>query len=315
MKHAIGLLAFAIIAACSSSHEATSTTSQSLTSASPAGGVGDGGGSLGDDGGANQPVPPCHPNPKAAADIDTVAARGDVAGLPLPLKNRMLRLAGRPHTALPLQVFAEADGPSQLFKYFLLDTSGFEPNAFTELFSGVNDHAQLTATGGNCGLPTVGATRVALEPKPGLPTDPSDPRAFIDLFTDISPLFVINNESGWYEGWFIHDLVVPGTAAARADGHAQFGTLTAADAAEIAKMGTGNNVLGNTFTTDGNAVHLPSASDRFPTAQTNVVPIQVTLGAYNGMQQGDVHQLLGVQLPDRLGGTALRASVHGRIAR
>jgi len=51
----------------------------------------------------------------------------------------------------------------------------------------------------------LGAVRLVVEPKPGLPTDPKDPRAFIDIFTDISGLFVINNESGWYEGWMIHD--------------------------------------------------------------------------------------------------------------
>jgi len=118
------------------------------------------------------------------------------------------------------QVFNEADKPSQLFQYYLLDTEGFEPNVFTKIFPGINDAVQLTATGGNCGLPTVGSVRVVLEPKPGLPTDPHHPKAFIDVFTDISPLFVINNESGWYEGWMIHDLVVPGTAPPRRDGHA-----------------------------------------------------------------------------------------------
>jgi hypothetical protein len=95
----------------------------------------------------------------------------------------------------------------------------------------VNDHVQLTVTGANCGLPTVGAVRVVLEPKPGLPTDPKDPRAFNDVFIDMNPLFVINNESGWYEGWMIHDVTVPAVAAPHRDGHAQFGTLTERDAA------------------------------------------------------------------------------------
>ena len=78
--------------------------------------------------------------------------------------------------------------------------AGFEPNVFTTIFPMINDHVQLTVTGANCGLPTVGAARVVLEPKPGLPTDPNNPSAFNDVFTDISPLFVINNENGWYEG-------------------------------------------------------------------------------------------------------------------
>src|SRR5438105_1562361 len=191
---------------------------------------------------AEQPPPPCHPNPNAAADRDAVANRGDVVKLPQALKNQLIRLADRPHTYLPLQVFAEADKPSQLFQYYLLDTRGFEPNVFTKIFPGVNDHAQLTATGSDCGLATVGAVRIVLEPKPGLPADPKNPRAFNDVFTDISGLFVINNESGWYEGWMIHDLTVPNVnPASRKDGHAQFGTILPADASMLKQMGTGHN--------------------------------------------------------------------------
>src|ERR1700716_584787 len=204
---------------------------------------------------AEQPPSPCHPNPNAAADRETVANRGDVANLPQPLKDRLIRLADRPHTYLPLQVFAEADKASQLFQYYLLDSEGFEPNVFTKIFHGINDAVQLTATGGNCGLPTLGTVRVVLEPKPGLPTDPHNPKAFIDVFTDISPLFVINNESGWYEGWMIHDLVVPDTAPVRRDGHPQFGKITAGDAEELKEMGHHQNVPGALFTTDGNSVH------------------------------------------------------------
>ena len=240
---------------------------------------------------ADQPPPPCHPNPRAARDTETVANRGDVRNLPAELKDRLLQLAGRPHSVLPLQVFNEADPPSQLFQYYLLDTTGFEPNVFTTLIPGVNDQVELSVTGGNCGQPTIGAVRLVLEPKPGLPTDPNDPNAFIDVFTDIDPMFVINNESGWYEGWMIHDLTVPNIAPPRSDGTgaATFGTITQADADALKAMGTGNNVPGNVFTMDGQAVHLPSASDHFPDVQTNVVPLQVSMGAYNAMQQSDVH--------------------------
>src|SRR6516165_5045123 len=240
------------------------------------------------------PSPPCHPNPNAAADDATVANRGDVVNLPQPLKDRLVQLADRPHTYLPLQVFNEADpatqGPSQLFQYYLLDTTGFQPNVFTTIFPGVNDHVQLTVTGANCGLQTIGAVRVVLEPKPGLPTDPNNPRAFNDVFTDISPLFVINNESGWYEGWMIHDITVPEVAPPRPDGHAQFGKITQEDAAILAKMGNGNNAgAGNIFTIDGNIPHPPNASDHFPDKQTNVVPINESMGAYNAYQQSDAH--------------------------
>src|SRR5437870_6313563 len=240
---------------------------------------------------AEQPPPPCHPNPRAALDMKTVANRGDIQNLPAALKDRLVQLAGRPHSVLPLQVFNEADQPSQLFQYYLLDTTGFEPNVFTTIIPGVNDAVQLSVTGANCGLPTIGTVRVVLEPKPGLPTDPNDPNAFIDVFTDIDPLFVINNESGWYEGWMIHDLTVPNIASPRSDGTgaATFGTITAADADALRAMGTGNNVPGNVFTMDGLPVHFPSAADHFPDVQTNVVPLQESMGAYNAMQQSDVH--------------------------
>src|SRR5437660_1217013 len=223
-------------------------------------------------GDAEPPRAPCHANPNAAADSAAVASRGDVVNLPQPLKDRLIRLADRPHTYLPMQAFAEADGASQLFQYYLLDTAGFEPNVFTAIIPGVNDgNVQLTVTGGNCGLPTVGAVRVVLEPKPGLPTDPNDPRAFNDVFTDISPLFVINNESGWYEGWMIHDITVPAVDEPRPDGHAQFETVTQRDAEILKRMGTGNNVAGNIFTVDGQAPRFPSASDHFPAKPTNLV--------------------------------------------
>ncbi len=239
---------------------------------------------------AEQPPAPCHPNADAAADAAAVVGRGDVASLPAPLRDQLVRLAERPHSILPVQARAEADLPSQLFQYYLLDTTGFEPNVFTKIIPGVNDSVQLTATGGNCGLPAIGAVRVVLEPKPGLPTDPTDPRAFIDVFTDISGLFVINNESGWYEGWMIHDVTVPAVdPVVRPDGHARFGTILPRDAALLSKMGSGNNVPGHIFTVDGKKPHLPSPSDRFPDVQTNVVPIYLSMGAFNSLQQSDAH--------------------------
>src|SRR6185369_7750552 len=164
---------------------------------------------------AEQPPPPCHANKSAQADVAAVRERSDVRNLPGPLVNALTRMASRPHSALPTQAFAEADLPSRLFQYYLLSTDAFEPNVFTTTFAGVNDQAMLTATGPDCGLPTIGTVRVVLEPKPDLPTDPNDVRAFIDIFTDISGLFVINNESGWYEGWMIHDLTVPEVAPPR----------------------------------------------------------------------------------------------------
>jgi hypothetical protein len=238
---------------------------------------------------AEQPPPPCHPNPNAAADGALVRQRGDIAHLPDPLQDTLERMAERPHSYLPIQAYSEADKPSQLFMYYLLSATGFEPNPFTARLPGINDKAMLTATGANCGLPTIGTVRVVLEPKPGLPTDPANVRAFIDVFTDLSNLFVINNESGWYEGWMIHDLEVPNVARPRPDGHAQFGTMTAADAAALRAMGAHHNVPGQLFTMDGKAPHFPASTDRFPDRQTNVVPIQLSMGAFNCLQQSDCH--------------------------
>jgi len=226
----------------------------------------------------------------AQAQADDITQRGDVQNLPDPLKARLAELDGRPHSFPPLTVFSEAATPSLLFQYSLLDTNNFQPNVFTTTVPGINDGVAPTAAGPNGDLPTIGAVRVALEPKPGLPTDPNDPGAFIDIFTDISGLFVINNESGWYEGWMIHDLVVPQVATPRADrSGAQFGTMTQEDADALKKMGTGNNIPGNLFTTDGNVVRFPSAADHFPDTQTNVVPISLSMGAYNCLQQSDCH--------------------------
>src|SRR5438874_825259 len=210
--------------------------------------------------------------PTARADTDPgtqLANRGDIRNLPGPLKDRLVALARRPHTFDPMTVFAEAPTPSQLFQYYLIDTNHFQPNVFTTTVPGINDGVAPTATGPNGDKPTIGAIRVVVEPKPGLPTDPNDPGAFIDMFTDISGLFVINNESGWYEGWMIHDVVVPNVAPPRADGHAAFGTLTAADAAAVAKIGYHHNKPGAIFTTDGDDVRFPSADDHWPHRVSN----------------------------------------------
>jgi len=218
----------------------------------------------------------------------SLRGRGDIKFLPTPLQDRLVELAKRPHTYLPLTVFGEADEASQLFGYYLVDTTGFQPNVFTSIVPGINDNGVIPtgANFANGGLPTVGAVRVTLEPKPGLPTDPDDPRAFIDMFTDISGLFVINNESGWYEGWMLHDLRVPPVAAPLADGRAQFGTMTPADAAALAARGTGNNVPGRFFTLDGNAARFSSAGGTIP---GNTVGFSVSTGTFNALQQSDVH--------------------------
>lgn len=244
---------------------------------------------------AEQPPPPCNPNPTAAQDRFAVAQRADVINLPFPLLARLVRMADRPHSELPIRAFAEASDPSQLFQYYRLSSAGFERNIFTTLTPGVTDGVGPTAANAaNCGLATLGAVRVVLEPKAGLPTDPNDPGAFVDIFTDISNLFVINNESGWYEGWMIHNLRVapvqpPRAGPLPAPGHAQFGTITPQDAAALVAQGSHHNVPGAFFTTDGNAVRPHNSSDHFPDRQTNLVPLYLSMGAYNCLQQADCH--------------------------
>jgi len=71
---------------------------------------------------AEQPPPPCRPNATAAQDVATVLGRDDVAAVPAPLKARLAQLADRPHSVLPLQVYAEAEAPSQMVQYYLLNT-------------------------------------------------------------------------------------------------------------------------------------------------------------------------------------------------
>ena len=111
-----------------------------------------------------------------------VAQRQDVSQLPKPLKKRLVEMAGRPHSYLPLTAFSEAATPSQLFQYYLLDTTEFEPNIFTSVVPGINDNAIPTAANAaNGGQRTIGSVRVVLEPKVGKPTDPNDVRAFIDV--------------------------------------------------------------------------------------------------------------------------------------
>ena len=219
--------------------------------------------------------------------------RGDIRQLPPLLKGRLLELAARPHTFLPITAFSEADEPSQLFQYYLLDTNHFQPNVFTAIIKGINDGAIPTAANAANGqLPTIGSVRVVLEPKPGLPTDINDPRAAIDVFMDFSGLFVINNESGWYEGWMISDLRVPPVAPPRPDGSASFGTITQADFDAIASLGSGqNSEVGRFFTVDGEAPRFGNITDVFPdpARQPNIVPHPVSMGAFNAQQQSDVH--------------------------
>jgi hypothetical protein len=111
----------------------------------------------------------------------------------------------------------------------------------------------------------------------------------------------------------LHDITVPAIVKPRPDGHAQFGMITERDAAILNKMGTGNNVPGNIFTLDGQPPRFPSASDHFPEKQTNVVPIHESMGAYNSMQQSDVHSIGNSTIWAQIG-FARFMNYHSRVA-
>jgi hypothetical protein len=248
---------------------------------------------------------------------DGIQARGDIAHLPAALKNSLIRMDARPHrTYEPMRAFAEADKPSQLFQYYLLNSAHFQPNIFTSIVPGINDHAIPTAANAaNHQLPTIGAVRVVLEPKPGLPTDPKDVEAFIDIFTDLSGLFVINNESGWYEGWMIHDLIVPAVAPPRADGHAQFGKMTSADAAAIAGAGDASQQAGQ-FLHDRRQRHaLPELTGRVPEQTGECRFAAVEHGRLQLPATKRLPRLLGVQRVHQLDLPAVRAGLDWRRQR
>jgi hypothetical protein len=222
------------------------------------------------------------PAPAAEPDVNQLLNRPDIKHLPMALKNRLAQLLEMPHAFPAVPAFNEATNPSLLFQYYLLDQTSFQPNVFTAQIKGIND----TATPPDSGA--LGAIRVVLEPKPGKPLDPHNVKAAIDTFADFAGLNVINNESGWYENWMIHDLVVA-KVANPVGGRPQFGTLTAADAAALKKMGGGNNVPGNLFTSNGNAPRFPSIKDNFPSRQSNLVWFAVSAGTFNGLQVNDAH--------------------------
>jgi hypothetical protein len=215
-------------------------------------------------------------------EVSQLLERKDIKSLPKPLQDRLVQLIEQPHAFPAIPAFNEAADPSLLFQYYLLDQTSFQPNVFTAQIPGINDTATPPASG------ALGAVRVVVEPKPGRPLDPNNPDAAVDTFADFTGLNVINNESGWYENWMIHDLVVA-KVADPVNGVAQFGTITPADATVLQQTGTHNNVPGNFFTTDGKAPRFPSVNDHFPDSQSNVVWFAVSVGTFNGLQVTDAH--------------------------
>jgi len=64
------------------------------------------------------------------------------------------------------------------------------------------------------------------------------------------------------------------------------------------------------FTTDGALYASPTSATAFPTVQSNVVPIHLSMGAYNCLPAGGLPCLIGNSTTRRTGSTALRAALH-----
>jgi hypothetical protein len=217
---------------------------------------------------------------------------GTLAGssaVPPPLASRLQELnscKSRLHdtqATQSVQSIQGKDGPALLYGYYLIDQTGVS-DPFTSKVQGFNEQCKLPANA------AIGSIRAVLEAKPGAVVDATDPRSLVDIFTDVCGLLVINNESGWYEGWLISDVRVPDTHPPGQDGHAPFGFITQADADALAKLGTGNDAAGNLLTVDGNIAHGPSNQPASGSSSaTNVVAVPVSLGTWNALQGEDAH--------------------------
>lgn len=216
----------------------------------------------------------------AVADTSTSTSSLDTLGNSA-VRAKLAELRLKPHDYLPLSIKSD-EIP---YRYALLDNTSFQPNVFTSRIPGVNDKATPTAGGPG----TTGLVRMAIQRKPGLPTNPDDPRTQVSVYLDVAGLKSIKAEGGNYELQLWYDSHVPPVGPARPDGTASFGTITSEDARILAAMGTGNNVPGNVFTLDGKAPRYPSPDDVWPGKISNVVPFPINAGAFNTLRQDDGH--------------------------
>lgn len=197
---------------------------------------------------------------------------------------RLVEIRKSSHTYPPQNI--NANGTKEVFQYALLDNKNFQPNVFTGYIDGINDKAELTA--GN--EKTIGVARLVTIRKPGLPTDPSDPRAHVGVHIDISGLKTVKAEAGWYEATFMYTTKIPPVAPPRANGLAQFGTMTPEDYQIMSSQGEGyNGVVGHVFTKGGVAPRYPSRDDVWPDEGSNLVSFPVTAGAFNALKGDDAH--------------------------
>jgi len=120
------------------------------------------------------------PNPNARRRPGRVANRGDVT---TPLSAEGPALSGwqtaRTRILTPARVFSEADQQASCFHitYWTAPASNL---TFSQIFPGVNDNVQLTATAPNVAcLPSRRA--LVLEPKPWLRRTPTQPESLSSM--------------------------------------------------------------------------------------------------------------------------------------
>ena len=224
-----------------------------------------------------------------------------------------------PHSVAPLQVFAEADPTTQrepAVPVLPARQHGLPAQRVHDQDPRHQRRSLDAADRLGCQLrPRRRSARCASRSSPSriCRPIPMTPRAFIDIFTDIRGLFVINNESGWYEGWMIHDLRVAPVARPRRDGHAPVRDDHRRGRRAAAPDGAGNNVPRALLHRRRQGAALPEPERSLPGAgdQRRADPAQhgrVQLAPAVGRAQ-----LLGVQLPDELDPPALRAAVRRRL--
>lgn len=198
------------------------------------------------------------------------------------INSQLAALDARPHVYSPQALPAG----SRVFQYAMLDTRSMQPNIFNSKIAGIND----TDTIGTAGPDSIGLVRMVALNANGQPGgDPNDPATTIGVYLDIAGLRPAMAEGGSYELLALYNTLVPPIAAPRANGQAQFGTITQEDANILARQGTGNNIPGNVYTLGGGAPQFYSPNDVWPTSGSNIVTFPVNCGIFNALASGDAH--------------------------
>ena len=201
--------------------------------------------------------------------------RGDIAPLAThsmthALLERLMTLDCSPHSvraAAGLRRGGPDDGRSQLFQYYLLDTTGFQPSVFTTIIPGVNDDRDAEdRRGANCDLSDHrrGAPRARAEAGPA---DRPRRSARVHRHLHRHPRPVRHQQrERLVRG--LDDPRPPGRAGRRratSDGHAQFGTITARGRRRCSqRWAAGNNVPGQLLHRRRQGAALPEPERSLP---------------------------------------------------